>query len=92
MQTPKEQRPVFFRDPANDRFAAIVTALSAEVAAVADRLDTMETLLVQKGLLAKGEIDNFVPAGEDAARRRARHESFMNRVFYVIKEEFDALG
>ena len=92
MQTPKEQRPTFFRDPVNDRFAAIITALSAEVSAVADRLDTVETLLVRKGVLAKGEIDSFVPEGENAARRRERHEAFMARVFYVIKEEFDSLG
>ena len=92
MQTPKEQRPTFFRDPASDRLVAIVTALSAEVSAVADRLDTLEALLVQNGALEKGQIDAFQPSGEDAARRRARHEAFVERVFYVIRQEFESLS
>lgn len=91
MRSPKEQRPVFFSDPANDRLAAIIVALSAEVSAIVDRFDTMETLLTQKGVLARGEIDNFPLAEDDAARRRSRHEAFMERVFYVIRQEFEAL-
>jgi len=92
MQTPKEQRPRFFEDPAIDRLAAIVTALTAEVSALADRVDTMETLLAQKGALAMHEIDAFKPGAEEAARRRKRHDALISRVFYVLREEFESLG
>ena len=92
MQTPKEQRPRFFQDPATDRLAAIVTALTAEVSALADRLDTVETLLAQKGTLTKGDIDSYKPTPESADRRRQRHDALIARVFYVLKEDFEALA
>ena len=92
MPPPKNERPVFFPDPASDRLAAIISALSAEVSAIADRFDTMESLLIRKGALARGEIDHFELSADDIERRRLRHDAFVSRVFYVLQQEFDALG
>jgi hypothetical protein len=92
MPPSKKLRPAIFADPANDRLAAVLTALSAEVSTVADRLDSLEILLVERGVLKVGELDQFRPRGEDAVRRRRSHDAFMSRVFYILKEEFDALG
>jgi hypothetical protein len=88
---PKEQRPNFFEDSASDRLVAIVTALSTDVAAGFDRFATLERLLIAKGVLSEGEIDSYTPSQEELARRKDKHEAFIGRVFYILKQEYDAL-
>ena len=90
--TPKEQRPTFFPDPASDRLTAIVTALTAEVSVLMDRVDAIESIAARKGVIAPGEVDAYVPTPEEAERRRARRDAFIGRVFFVLEEEFKALG
>jgi hypothetical protein len=91
MPTPKPPRPTFFEDTANDRLTAIVTALVTEVAALADRVATLEGLLSEKAVLEADAVDRHVLSETEQAARRARHAALTERVFYVLQEEVDAL-
>lgn len=92
MSSPKPPRPTFFEDTANDRLTAIITALTTEVASLADRVATLEALLAENGVLAAGAIDRHQPNAEQMAARRERHAAFTDRVFYVLQDEIDTLA
>lgn len=91
MASPKQPRPTFFEDTANDRLTAIITALTAEVATLCDHVATLEAVLAANGIMAKDAIETYQPTAEDMEARRARHAGLTERVFYVLKEEIDAL-
>lgn len=92
MASPKQPRPTFFEDTANDRLTAIITALTAEVATLCDRVVTLESVLASSGVMAKDAIETYQPTPEDMDERRQRHAAFTQRVFYVLQEEIDALN
>jgi hypothetical protein len=89
--TPKEQRPTFFPDPASDRLTAIITALTAEVGVLMDRVDAIESIARSKGIMLEGEVDAYQPTPEEAERRRRRRDAYIGRVFFVLEEEFKTL-
>ena len=91
MASPKQPRPTFFEDTANDRLTAIITALTAELATVYDRVATLEAALAAHGALPKGAVETYQPTAEDLDERRQRHAGLTSRVFYVLQEEIDAL-
>jgi len=92
MASPKQPRPTFFEDTANDRLTAVITALTAEVATLCDRVVTLESVLAANGVMAKDAIDSYQPTPEDMEERRQRHAAFTQRVFYVLQEEIDVLS
>lgn len=64
----KEQ--IFFNDPTTDRLLGTILSLAAEVYILRDRLNRMEKLFEQKGLLESDAIEQVVmepnPARRDA--------------------------
>ena len=58
----KGQRPTFFDDPDTDKLVSMLMGLAGEVSVMRDRMDTIERLLGQKGLLTQSDIDNFEPS------------------------------
>ncbi len=87
----KIERPTFFEDPGVDWCWATITALSAEVMALRERLDTVEALAKQKGVLLAGEVDSYKVGEAEAVERKARRDEYTARVFYVLDREFSAL-
>ncbi len=78
------ERPYFFDDPAIDQLYAMFLAMSAEMSVAWDRVDALERLLADKGLLEPGEVSAYRP-DEAAERARAEHRRHMiERVFRVL--------
>ena len=65
----KGKKPTFFADPQVDKLMAIVMALAGEVSVLRERLDTVERLAENKGLLSAR--DRSLSA-ESASRARTR--------------------
>ncbi len=87
----KGRRPQFFDDPAVERVMSIAMALAGELSVTRERLDTLERVLVQQGLLQADAIEGFVP---DAAAQAARHEmgrAYIARVLRLINQDVQAL-
>lgn len=83
---PKGKRAQFYPDPAIDQLMAIVTALTAEVSVAFDRLDTLERLLAERGVLSPSDVETWQPDPAAAAERAARREALIERVFQVLSQ------
>ncbi len=83
----KGSRPCFFEDPNSDKLLAMVMGLAGEVSVLADRVDTLEHLLQQHGVLADGQVDSFRPDPEARAVRDARREMLLANVLRIIRQD-----
>jgi len=81
----KGHRPEFYEEPAIDQLFAIVTALTGEVSVLFDRLDTVERLLTEAGVLRADTLEAYVPDAAAAAIRRERRDELLRRVFAVLE-------
>ncbi|MDG2111859.1 MAG: hypothetical protein P8N02_04505, partial [Actinomycetota bacterium] len=80
-------RPTYFDDDgATDAVIAIVTALSAEVWALRERVGALEAVLTQSGALVPGALEGHEPTDEQADATAAEAVAFASRVFRVFEE------
>ena len=84
------ERPSYFSDPDVDRVLAIVMAMAGEVAVSAERLDTLERVLDQKGLLSLAELAAYQPDESVVGERMTWHQAFIARVLRVVEQELEA--
>ena len=90
LPTAKGGRPLFLETPVQDDLLAIVVALAQELAVVRERADTVERLLVQKGILDPEDIEKFRPdQGIDLMREQWRQD-YLGRIFRAIKERAES--
>jgi len=90
LPTAKGGRPLFLETPAQDDLLAIVVALAQELAVMRERADTVERLLVQKGILGPEDIEKFRPdQGIDLMREQWRQD-YLGRIFRAIKERAES--
>lgn len=88
----KGGRPYFFNDPAVERVLNIAMAVATEVAVVRERMDTIERLLEQKGILQQSEIEAFVPTDAQAEERQLWHARYAARIMRIVQQEADAIA
>jgi hypothetical protein len=86
-----EPRIAFFDDPDVDRVLGITMAVAQEVAAVGEKLDSLERLLVEAGVLQAGALAAYVAPAEAAAQRLDVQEAFVARLLRVVEQEIVAL-
>jgi hypothetical protein len=61
--------------------------MASEVAALRERIDTLERLGQAHGWLKDGAIDGYFPPPEVKAAREKWREDYIARVFYILREE-----
>jgi predicted RNA-binding Zn ribbon-like protein len=83
----KGKQPQFHEDRAIDQLMAMVTALTAEVAILRDRLDTHERIAEGRKLYSRDDVDGFIPDAPIMAARSAQHQRLLRKVFRVLKED-----
>ena len=84
-------RPSYFSDPDVDRILGIVMAMAGEVAVTVERLDTLERVLEQKGLLDVAELAAYEPDEVVLGERMAWHQAFVARILRVVEQELEAI-
>lgn len=84
------KRPAYFDDENVDRVLGIVTSLAGEVAVTAERLDTLERVLADKGLVLADELAGYEPSSAVASERFQWHQAFVERLFRVLAQEFES--
>ena len=92
IQYSTEPRLAFFADPDVDRVLGITMSVAQEVAAVAEKLDSLERLLVQAGVLPAGALAGYVATPDVARERLDVQEAFVARLLRVVEQELVALG
>ncbi|MCU1719054.1 hypothetical protein [Pseudomonas sp. 5P_3.1_Bac2] len=85
----KGARPYFFADPAQDKLLAMLMGLVGEVSVLADRVDTLERLLVSKGALAQGSVDAYVADAAVRDQRDAKREQLLRNVLRIIAQDHE---
>lgn len=78
--------PVFCGDPAIDCLYAMVLVLAQELSVKSERLETLEQLLEQRGLLDRKEIDAYRPEEEEARARLQQHQELIDKLLAPLKQ------
>lgn len=86
---PAGKRP-YFLEPQVERVLAITLAMAQELAVSRQRTDTLERLLLAKGVIAPGEIDAFVPDAAAAAERQMWNQEYIARILRIVQQENEA--
>jgi len=82
----KGGRKYFFEDPATDAVLAGLLKLMAEHWVVRERLMSLETLVLRKGLASREEIEGFEPDAEQAAEWAAANGELIRKVLAPFEE------
>jgi hypothetical protein len=80
-------RPEFFEDPASDTLLSMNVALLTELMATRERLDTLERLMIGKGVVTRDEIDAFEADAAGEAEREQLRETMSRHVFYLLLQQ-----
>jgi hypothetical protein len=86
------KRPQFFDDPAVERVMAIVMSLTGELAVARERIDTLERVLQQQGVLAPDAIERYVPDATAQTARDAWGREYIARVLRILSQDAQAMA
>ena len=86
---PAGKRP-YFLDPQVERVLAITMAVAQELAVARQRVDTLERLLRDKGVLSTEEIDGFTPGADAATERALWTQEYLSRILRIVQQENEA--
>ena len=86
---PAGKRP-YFLEPQVERVLAITMTIAQELAVSRQRADTLERLLVAKGVIQPGDIDAFVPDAVASAERQMWNQEYIARILRIVQQENEA--
>ena len=86
---PAGKRP-YFLDKEVERVLAITMAIAQELAVARQRSDTLERLLIARGVIEEGEIDRFAPDPRAAAERAMWTQEYLARILRIVQQEAEA--
>jgi hypothetical protein len=87
----KGRRPDYFADPATDRLLSMLLALTGEVSALRERVDTLERLLDAGGSLDRGAIETYAPDRVAGEERGAITAELIARVMRAVQQDLEAM-
>jgi polyhydroxyalkanoate synthesis regulator phasin len=88
----KGKRPAFLEDPAVERVLSIAMAVAGELAVTRERIDTLERLLAQRGILGAADIEAYVPDDAAQEQRNQWGREYIARVLRMIDQDAQALA
>ncbi len=88
----KGKRPNFLDDPAVERVMSIAMAVAGELAVTRERLDTLERVLVQGGVMKADAVEAFVPDAEAQAQRHQCGREYISRVLRMLEQDVQAMA
>jgi predicted nucleic acid-binding Zn-ribbon protein len=86
---PAGKRP-YFLDVETETVLAITMAAVQELAVSRQRIDTLERLLEQKGVLTRAEIEAYRPDPQAAIERALSSQEYIARVLRIIQQRNEA--
>jgi hypothetical protein len=67
------------------RLSEMVVILTGELAAMTERLDTVERLLDRAAVVSRGDIESFDPDAQVQAERDAKRQRLVRKVFRPLR-------
>ena len=89
---PKGKRPDFLGDPDTERLLSMVMALTGEVSVLRERLDTVERLLDDAGVVRRDAIEGYRPDAEAGRERGLMIREFIARVMRGPQQFMEAMA
>lgn len=89
-RTAKGKKPQYFGDPAIDKLLWMTMTLMEELSVARDRLDALERLLDQRGLLPQKDVEGYIPGPSARAARATRRAGFVDRMMRAAQAELEA--
>jgi hypothetical protein len=83
----KAKRPVYLDERAVDNLYSIVFTMMQENAVMRDRLDTVERLLEERGVMARSDVESFVPDADANAEREGRNAATIEKLLRCLQED-----
>lgn len=84
-------RPSYFNEQMAEQHYSITMALVAELAVARERIDTLERVLSESGLLDRGEIEAYLPSEVDAEERQRAQVEYSARIFRAVQQQVEAM-
>ena len=81
------KRPKMFDAWSDDVFMSAITALTTELMVMRDRVDTIERIAADKGVILKTEIDAYAFDEVAQAEREKARKALADRIFYLVLQQ-----
>ena len=88
----KGKRPQFLDDPAVERVLSIAMALAGELSVARERIDTLERLLVARGVLSADDVERYVPDAAVQAQRNEAGRAYIARILRILDQDVQAMA
>ncbi len=85
----KGKRPQYFSDPAVDKLLSIVMTLAGELSVTRERVDTLERMLEDRGVVKQSDIESWKPTEAANAERAAERSAYLARVLRAVQMELE---
>ena len=91
MTTPKRlDKQYFFEDPKMDIIINAITGLATELSVVRERLDTVERILDENGVVTQDLIETYKPGADVAKHRLQTRMAIINAALGPFKDHFSS--
>ena len=88
---PKGKRPDYFKDTMAENHFSITLSLVAELAVARERIDSLERVLMSKGILGEDDIESFIPDENAAQARQLAQVEYSARIFRSMQQHLEGL-
>jgi hypothetical protein len=86
------KRPEYFSDPMAEQHFSITMALMAELAVARERIDSLERVLVSKGLIGSNEVEEYEPDAATGQTRQLAQVEYSARVLRPLQQAVEAMS
>lgn len=88
---PAGKRP-YFLDEEVETVLAISMSIAQELAVSRQRVDSLERLLENKGVLSRSEIETFTPDAAASTERALANQEYIARVLRIVQQRNEAFA
>ncbi|WND03887.1 hypothetical protein QGN29_05815 [Temperatibacter marinus] len=87
----KGKRPKYFDDPAMEHLMSMNLSLMQELAVTRERLDSLERVMEDTGILPRSKIESYRPDTIAAQERALAHRKLISTVLRSVEQELDGM-
>lgn len=88
----KGKRPYFLAEKQTEQAMSITMALAMELSVARERIDTLECLLAEKGILSRDEIEQYKPDPQEVARRSQQTQEYLARILRILQQDKEEMA
>jgi len=88
----KGKRPDYFQNEMAENHFSITMSLIAELAVARERIDTLERILIEKGLLDEDAVEEYIPDEAAAEQRQLAQVEYSARIFRSFQQALERVS